>query len=114
MGGVSSADVRSLRALSVSAMQNDGNSGSQCVLCARIGQKKLLLSLSGILEDDMVNLHPQGSLSSIGARNFTRQVVYAKEKTPEDQPSAKNNWIVFVRPSRAVRCISIIIILWFL
>ena len=35
-------------------------------------------------EDDMANLHLQGSLSTTGARNFKKMVVYAKVKVLGD------------------------------
>ena len=35
-------------------------------------------------EDDMANLHLQGSLSTAGAMNFKKLVVYAKVKVLED------------------------------
>jgi hypothetical protein len=62
-------------------------------------KQTVLLSFSGILEHDKVNLHLQGSLSTIGARNFRTLVVYAKRQVLGDHLYQRNRWLVFVRPT---------------
>jgi len=49
-----------------------------CVL--ELAKTNSLLLYSVFSEDDMANLHLQGSLSTTGARNFKKMVVYAKVK----------------------------------
>jgi hypothetical protein len=61
----------------------------------------LLLSHSGILEHDMVNLQLRVSPSTTGVRNFRILVVYAKGKVLADHLYQRNKWIMFVRPTRA-------------
>jgi hypothetical protein len=54
-----------------SAKQNDCYSGREGFLYAGISENKLCYCHnSGVLEQDMLNLHIQGSLSMIGAKNF--------------------------------------------
>lgn len=83
--------------------KNGSNSGREGIfVCLNWLKQTLLLLYSSILEHEMVNLHPQGNPSTIGDRNFERQAVCAKEKVSKDQPSAKNKWVMFMRPSGAV------------
>jgi hypothetical protein len=47
---------------------------------------------SVISEDDMANLHLQGSLSTTGARNFKKLVAYAKVKVLGDHQYQRKRW----------------------
>jgi hypothetical protein len=45
-----------------------------------------------ISEDDLANLHLQGSLSTTGARNFKKLVAYAKVKVLGDHQYQRKWW----------------------
>jgi len=51
---------------------------ASCVL--ELAKTNLVNLYSVVSEGDMANLHLQGSLSTIGARNFKKLVVYASQQ----------------------------------